>query len=231
MRFWISTSLAVLSFVLLVCLIPLWVRSQRMADGIDIIRNAGKPGAVTSVLAIGWTSNSGGITAGYTRCWCDDPRGMSRLPVGWGSQFSHYKAAKAKPLIPEGSIHLRGLGFELVRGSRSLPSQILPRDQMEELTMLWHHIPFEMTTQHDSFMSVLVPDWFIAILLILPPLAWVRRYGPRRRRRDRRRQGLCEACGYDLRGSHGKCPECGKMPTGVLSSQNAVSTSATKGHA
>ncbi|SRR5260221_10837783 len=31
-----------------------------------------------------------------------------------------------------------------------------------------------------------------------------------RRRRSRAQQGLCEQCGYDLRGSSGRCPECGQ---------------------
>jgi hypothetical protein len=55
-----------------------------------------------------------------------------------------------------------------------------------------------------------VPTWFIAMLgamAVLPGLLSLRRA---RRQRSRRAQGLCPACGYNLRGAeHERCPECG----------------------
>ena len=52
-----------------------------------------------------------------------------------------------------------------------------------------------------------VPLWHLFLLFAAyPTLAFIR--GPLRRYR-RRKRGLCVGCGYDLRGSPGRCPECG----------------------
>jgi len=55
----------------------------------------------------------------------------------------------------------------------------------------------------------IVPMWAVALPAGVMPAAWLAR---RRRVRHRQAEGLCLACGYDLRATPERCPECGAIP-------------------
>ena len=54
------------------------------------------------------------------------------------------------------------------------------------------------------------PDWAVAVCLWVPALAIARSAASAVRADRRHRRGCCPACGFDLRGGHARCPECGR---------------------
>ena len=79
------------------------------------------------------------------------------------------------------------------------------------------NLQFQATSLTTSYQQAQVPLWTLALVFLVLPWTW---WGLYRRRRARGQVGLCPACGYDLRATPERCPECGRE-TAVVGSDSA----------
>jgi hypothetical protein len=105
---------------------------------------------------------------------------------------------------------LRIRGSELALDEWNWDSASYPRNLAEMQWLNFRCGAYAVAGGHS--IELTLPHWFIAVVTGLPAVMYLRR-AIRSRRRERRRQaGLCIVCGYDLRGTPDRCPECGEAP-------------------
>jgi hypothetical protein len=63
-------------------------------------------------------------------------------------------------------------------------------------------------SEYVSYHHWLMPMWFVTGVFALPMAVQLLLF----LRRNRVREGMCPVCGYDLRATPDRCPECGNVP-------------------
>lgn len=74
----------------------------------------------------------------------------------------------------------------------------MDRAEQESVTQEWHR-RFDVASRP-------LPVWPVALVLLTPSIGWA---ALALRQRRRRMRNQCPACGYDLRATPDRCPECG----------------------
>ena len=92
----------------------------------------------------------------------------------------------------------------------------------------WHNFHFSTAISDTPATSVryfyvTAPDWFLFVVLPVPAAWTLWRESCNSFREQRyRRKGLCRTCGYDMRATPNRCPECGAAPVGAAGAGHDV---------
>ncbi len=148
---------------------------------------------MAGAVAAAWVASFG---AGLQVAWRHDPCDVAVYAERGGMSFylSHVS-------VPQNTRQ----GFEWSRATWGMESG----DEGWALPNGWRHGAFgwELNRYVSGFDAhLLLPCGIVLLVIVFTPACWVIR---RRRQARRRRSGRCLACGYDLRATPDRCPECG----------------------
>jgi hypothetical protein len=192
-RRWIITS----TFALLACLcLYAWIRS------VWAVHEFYYPGVKHHVWVAagyrGWFEVTWSEPGNVFRLHRDpSARPIESLPIGWGVR--EYRDFPVDPGLRFGVIQVQGNeAFWAIQPQASVRRRL---GVIVERIHPWPDMP--------GFGRVSIHFAWIFAALIVPPLcvAW-----SIVRERRRHREGLCRYCGYDLRATPDRCPECGHVP-------------------
>lgn len=135
----------------------------------------------------------------------------------WGTQRQSCSITSSEGVV----LFWREAPTRLLRDGRGLhhtttdASAITFSDWVEmkiERNWFWHGFGLMMSHEDagdlpEKCVAVAVPHWFFVVLLAVLPAGWLASIS----RKSRRLHGtLCCHCGYDVRASTDRCPECGQ---------------------
>ncbi len=208
----VRRALLVATFVAAAAVAAAWAISLRRWDSFNYSR-VDKGSVATRNPVWNITSSAGRIRLAYSHWTEPADRRAEGLPKGMIVRFSFIEPP----------------GFQWERFPRpDCPSLWAQRDHYVrswKITPpapepLWHRFGFEGPTEgiiHPgyslrAYRTIMLPYWLLQVVTLIFPAVWLMRVHVRRRRARLRAADLCAACGYDLRATPDRCPECGAIP-------------------
>ena len=79
-----------------------------------------------------------------------------------------------------------------------------PPSPWRRIGFCYNRIAWTQANDYQDWRYITIPLWFVAVVTAMAPCLWLLL----RVRNTARADGLCPSCGYDLRATPGRCPEC-----------------------
>ena len=206
MKRWTLNILSALSLLVLVALAVLWVRSYNHSDFLWVRVSRAVPVQITDPQSLAaWEGMKAkkGYTGRYDALDAAIAFDYGQCHLFWESnRFITTKDAPVLPRVQYGSDASKLLTLPKV-------SNLLSSTRGN---INWRRLGFGYFRWNIGFgvpitiYRISVPTWALCILTLLLPTLW---FGQTWKKRHRVKDGLCPTCGYDLRASKDRCPECG----------------------
>jgi hypothetical protein len=187
--------------ICLVAITALWLRSYHFGDW-TILRTSGRcGGSIISdsgrlqLRVLRYDTSLGRTAASYGSYLILPP---SARPVGFSEHWPFFDKIEERQLsrgpINDGGLCRLGFKFQssdwvgTLSNTSPVPEPRFPRS--------YHH------------WTLVIPYWILFVAAAAPP-TWRAVRAVHRRRSRRLQPGCCRKCGYDLRATPERCPECG----------------------
>jgi hypothetical protein len=196
MKRWLTNGMAGISLVICIALCVLWGRGYWRSDAVQfaqVIEKGEQPWRVRTLMIY---SGKGCLEVAAARDAYYLP-GSGTVEKWW------FYRGEDRPKHPSaGSGVVRKLaGFGMIEEENGGPP-LLTVPLMKKL-----FLTSRQTHWTEMFRGIWAPYWFLVLVFGVMPGRRIYWWAENRRRRKR---GLCEGCGYDLRESSEACPECGR---------------------
>jgi hypothetical protein len=210
LRHWLFNVVAVVSLLLRLATGTRWIRSVSKNDVIACRLSADARGNVTQAIVA--SSGKGEITLAILSVGYSEPPPAGLRGYPGGVRFWHQTPAHLGTSPGNGaSFNFLGVGFER---RATTDTRIWPEPKVDDQGRVVGHAGASPRTYRRSGTSTLIrcPHWLaVVVLTVISVLA----VGPITRRRLRAKRFQCLLCGYDLRATPDRCPECGAIPGAI----------------